>query len=107
VRREGIRGISSEQLQTCLRDGNRLVLLCLAEPVVVGDESGLRYRYSVSPVALPQSHPLARLTEKEMGIVYESDISGRLFASSQQSDCTPTCGAMIRDLIDIYQGNFQ
>lgn len=43
--------------------GERIVLLCLAE------RNGDDYRLSVRPTPLPIYHPLARMTDDEMGRV--------------------------------------
>ena len=60
-------------------DGKRIVLLCKAERTASG-----RYDLSVAPTALPADHPLARMSEWEMGVVYHTDISGRASATSAE-----------------------
>lgn len=91
-----------EDLQSARARGERVVLLCLAEQKF---DSPHRFQLSVRPTSLPESHPLARLTGDEMGVVYSTDIMGQIALSSQQKDSTPTAAAMIRDLIDIYSSN--
>ena len=73
----------------------RIVLLGLAE-LVEGD-----YRLSVRPTALPNDHPLARMSGDEMGIVYYTDIGGRTSAATLEHGPLPTAAAMLRDLIDL------
>ena len=92
---EGIVEVDAEQLQAASARGQRIVLLCLAE------RSGDDYRLSVRPTALPGDHPLARMGGDEMGIVYYTDISGRLSVSSRETDPMPTSAAMLRDAIEI------
>jgi homoserine dehydrogenase len=59
------------------------------------------YRLSVRPTALPASHPLARMGGDEMGVVYYTDIAGRLSVTTLERDPVPTAAAMLRDAIDI------
>jgi homoserine dehydrogenase len=92
---EGITRLSATDLQVAAARGERVVLLCLAERM--GDD----YRLSVRPTALPGDHPLARMSGDEMGIVYYTDISGRLSFSTRETDPVPTAAAMLRDTIEI------
>jgi homoserine dehydrogenase len=92
---EGITGLTAEDLRLAAARGERVVLLCLAE------RAGDGYRLSVRPTALPIDHPLARMSGDEMGIVYHTDISGRLSMTSRETSPVPTAAAMLRDLIEI------
>ena len=95
---EGISGVTPEMLGAAARRGERIVLLCLAEPR--GDRSET-FRLSVHPTALPLGHPLARMDGDEMGVVYHTDIAGRASATSLERDPMPTAAAMLRDLLEI------
>lgn len=95
VARQGILGLTADDLRAARARGAVIVLLGLAEP------AGDGYTLSVAPSALPADHPLARMSGDEMGIVYHTDIAGRLAASSLEVDATPTAAAMLRDLIGI------
>jgi len=92
---EGITRLTAEELRAATARGERVVLLCLAE------RAGDGYRLSVRPTALPLDHPLARMGGDEMGIVYYTDISGRLSMTTRETDPVPTAAAMLRDLIEI------
>lgn len=92
---EGITRLTADELRAAAARGQRIVLLCLAEPVA-GD-----YRLSVRPAALPLDHPLARMGGDEMGIVYSTDIGGRASATTLERGPKPTAAAMLRDLIDL------
>ena len=92
---QGIAKLSAADLQAAAARGERIVLLCLAERAM-GD-----YRLSVRPTALPASHPLARMGGDEMGVVYYTDIAGRLSVTTLERDPVPTAAAMLRDAIDI------
>ena len=95
---EGIGRVTPELLRVAARRGERIVLLCLAEPA--DDKTG-SFRLSVRPTALPLDHPLARMDGDEMGVVYHTDIAGRASATSLERDPVPTAAAMLRDLLEI------
>lgn len=96
---EGITRLTANELQTAISNGERVVLLCLAEP------DGPRFRLSVRPTALPLDHPLARMSRDEMGLVFHTDIAGRLAASSHERGPQPTAAAMLRDVLEIVAEN--
>ncbi|MEO7913135.1 MAG: homoserine dehydrogenase [Roseiflexaceae bacterium] len=93
---EGITKLTADELRAASARGERIVLLCLAEP------DGDAYRLSVRPTALPAEHPLARMTADEMGIVYHTDIAGQLSMTTAEMSPVPTAAAMLRDTIEIF-----
>jgi homoserine dehydrogenase len=93
----GIRDVTVTELHAATARGERLVLLGRA---VRSSEAG-DWRLTVAPTSLPLSHPLARMGADEMGIVYRTDISGTLHATSEEADAVPTAAAMLRDLIGL------
>ena len=92
---EGVLGLTAADLVSAQARGERIVLRCLAE------WTGNDYALSVRPTALPLAHPLARMSGDEMGIVYETDITGRQTISTQERDPIPTASAMLRDAVDV------
>jgi homoserine dehydrogenase len=92
---EGITTLTAEDLRAAATRGERIVLLCLAE------RHADDYALSVRPTALPADHPLARMSGDEMGIVYYTDIAGRLSVTTRETDPVPTAAAMLRDTIEI------
>jgi homoserine dehydrogenase len=92
---EGITRLAANELRAAVSRGERIVLLCLAE------RDGERYRLSVRPTALASDHPLARMSGDEMGVVYYTDIAGRLSLTSHEISPEPTAAAMLRDVIEI------
>ena len=92
---EGITRLTAEDLHAASARGERIVLLCLAE------RQGDGFALSVRPTALPADHPLARMGGDEMGVVYYTDIAGRLSVTSRETDPVPTAAAMLRDTIEI------
>jgi homoserine dehydrogenase len=93
---EGITRLTTNELRAASARGERIVLLCLAE------RAGDVYRLSVRPTALPATHPLARMSADEMGIVYHTDIAGTLSMTTRETDPVPTAAAMLRDTIEIF-----
>jgi homoserine dehydrogenase len=93
---EGITGIRPEELKRATVSGKVIKLIAKAER-----ENG-GYRLSVQPTWLDRSHPLARLTAHQMGIVYHTDINGTITATIVEEDPLPTAAAMLRDLVNIY-----
>lgn len=91
----GIAALTADDLRAATQRGERIVLLCLAERK--GDDFAL----SVRPTSLPASHPLARMSGDEMGVVYHSDITGMQTATTLETDPIPTAAAMLRDVLDI------
>jgi homoserine dehydrogenase len=93
----GIRALTLDDLRAADARGERIVLLGSADPAGDGGDWAL----TVAPVALPKTHPLARMSADEMGVVYHTDISGTLTATAEEVDATPTAAAMLRDIIEI------
>jgi homoserine dehydrogenase len=93
---EGITGIGPEELKQAAASGKVIKLIAKAKR----EDSG--YRLSVQPTWLELSHPLARLTAHQMGIVYHTDINGTITSTVVEEDPMPTAAAMLRDLINIY-----
>ena len=95
----GIRDVTVTQLHAAAANHERIVLLGTAEPAH-GD-----WIFKVAPVALPMSHPLARMGGDEMGVVYHTDIAGKICVTSAEVEATPTAAAMLRDVLTIIGDN--
>jgi homoserine dehydrogenase len=93
---EGITQITGEMLREAASRGKRIKLVATAQ------ERDDGYSLSVRCVELEASHPLAQLRSKQMGIVYQTDISGAISATIVEETPVPTASAMLRDVIDIY-----
>jgi homoserine dehydrogenase len=83
-------------LQQAAAEGKRVKLVAVAE------QEGEGYRLSVGPAWLEAGHPLAQLGPKQMGIVYHSDISGRISAAIVEETPVPTASAVLRDVVELY-----
>jgi len=90
---EGIRKITPDDLRAAEEHRQTIKLIARAERV------GRNYNLSVKPTWLDKTHPLARLGAGMMGIIYETDINGTIFASIEEEDPYPTAAAVLRDLV--------
>jgi len=101
----GIVGLGADELRSARERGSRYRLLARAERCA--DETpGVRsvYDLSVAPVPLPPDHPLGHLGQKQMGVVFSTDIYGTITAIIDEPDPIPSAATMLRDLLDIYVG---
>ena len=96
VARTGIRDLSARALREATAAGKRVRLLATAVEATSG------YRLSVEPRVLSPDHPLGRLGEKEMGIVYYTDIYGTITATIREETPVPSAATILRDILAIY-----
>lgn len=92
---EGIGGVTPDELAQLRRDGVALKLLASARRGATGLE------LSVAPVPLPLEHPLARLRDTGMGILFHTDLLDDLFISVENDSPFGTAQAMLRDIVNI------
>lgn len=97
LRVEGIRGVTSEHLAQA--QANNQIIKLVARAV---KELGT-WKFTVRPEWLDASHPLAMVPGGYMGVLYESDINGEIFARIKEDNPYPTAAAVLRDVINIYQ----
>ena len=115
VERVGITGVSMDDLARAKAQGMVTKLLCVAERIApdaapsgpaqaTGNlpPAGARYKLSVKPTALPPTHPMARLTAGQMGVMYHTDVNGEITAIIEEGNPMPTAAAVVRDLINLY-----
>jgi len=91
---QGIRGIGREALLQARDRGHAVKLLVTAQP------DGDSYALAVRPTEVPLTHPLARLSRWEMGVVYTTDINGVITAIIEDEGTTATAAAVLRDVIN-------
>ncbi len=91
----GIRGMSADEIRAAREAGAIVRLVATAERHDGG------YRLTVAPRRLPADHPLGRLSAHEMGIVYHTDVAGRLVAIIEEREPEPTAAAVLRDVIAV------
>lgn len=95
----GIEAITVDMVREAHEAGERIKLL--ASAMRRPDHS---YSLVVAPRRLSLNHPLARLAGHQMGVVFETDVNGRIGISIEEEDPTPTAAAMLRDLIHVSNG---
>jgi homoserine dehydrogenase len=93
----GITALDVDALRSAQERGARYRLLAQAERSPDG-----AYTLSVAPVPLPPDHPLGRLSRRQVGVVFNTDIYGTITAIIEEPDPTPSAAAMLRDVLDIY-----
>lgn len=93
----GITTLDVNTLRAAQEQGQRYRLLARAER----DSDGA-YTLSVAPVPLPLDHPLGRLSHKQLGVVFSTDIYGTITAIIDENNPIPSAATMLRDVLDIY-----
>jgi len=93
----GIRDVDPAELAAARERGEAVVLVGLAEREGPEEE----WRLSVRPTALARTHPLARMEPEEQGVVFTTDVAGRLAVTGYAPDAVPTAASVLRDLVDL------
>lgn len=93
----GIRGVTQEDVRAAQERGEVIKLIAMAE------HTGSDYRFSVKPTSLKKDHPLVQLGNDWQGVIYYTDINGKILAAIDSEDPTPTAAAVLEDLIEICQ----
>ena len=97
VERTGIRDLPASQLSQARERGYLYRLIARTDR----QEDGV-FQLSVKPTPLPSTHPFGRLGQKQMGVVYETDIYGTITLIINEENPIPSAATMLRDLLDIY-----
>ena len=92
---EGIGGVTPEQLKLATSRNQVVKLIALAQ------RKDNDYQFSVRPTTLERSHPLAAVGADMMAVIYQTDINGTIFISSEEEDPYPTAAAVLRDIVHV------
>lgn len=92
---EGIGAVSAAKLAQLRREGVALKLLASAR------RRGSRLDLSVAPTPLPLEHPLARLRDTSMGVLFHTDLLGDLYVAVEADSPFGTAQSMLRDIVNI------
>ena len=92
---EGISAVTTAHLTQARRQGCALKLLAS----VRRGPRGLHA--TVAPTPLPLEHPLARLRQTGMGVLFHTDLLGDLLVSVEGDAPLSTAQAMLRDVVNI------
>jgi homoserine dehydrogenase len=98
VYREGIEGVSAEDIAFARRLGYVVKLLAVAERV--GDAVSVR----VQPAMLPAAHPLAAVRESFNAVLIEGERVGPLMLYGRGAGGDPTATSVVGDLIELARG---
>jgi homoserine dehydrogenase len=98
VHREGIEGVSAEDIAFARRLGYVVKLLAVAERV--GDAVSVR----VQPAMLPSAHPLAAVRESFNAVLIEGERVGPLMLYGRGAGGDPTATSVVGDLIELARG---
>ena len=95
IEREGIGGVTREQLQRALADGHRVKLVAAAQ------REGRRVRARVAPVAVRAGDLLAGLDGQQNAIILQTDLLGEIAIVQRGAGLTQTAYALLSDLVTI------
>lgn len=95
VYREGITGVTAQDVAYAARFGYRIKLLGIARVAAEGVEM------RVHPTLVPERHPLARVDGVSNAVVIEGDAVGETLHAGPGAGSSATASAVIADLIDI------
>jgi homoserine dehydrogenase len=98
VATKGIEDIAPDDVVRALGEGKRWKLIGQA----VRQEDGT-VTASVSPVALPASHPLAGISGATNAVSFDTDLLGHVTVSGPGAGRTETAYALISDIIAIHE----
>ncbi|MHB9145336.1 MAG: homoserine dehydrogenase [Symbiobacteriia bacterium] len=96
IARQGITKVTGAQAAAARERGGGLKLLARAWREVGGD-----VRCEVAVTELPSDHLLAHVDGTEKGIVYHTDLLGRLAVIGGGSGPTPAAASVLRDIINL------
>jgi homoserine dehydrogenase len=94
VYREGITGVTDDDIRSARSLGYVVKLLAVAE--AVGDEIAVR----VHPALVPVHHPLASVRDAFNAVFIEADAVGELMLYGRGAGGDPTASAVLGDLVD-------
>jgi homoserine dehydrogenase len=99
VYREGITGVSAEQIAAAKRDGFVIKLLAICE-FIDADESGPEgVSVRVYPALVPRGHPLASVDGAYNAVFVEAEAAGRLMFYGSGAGGTQTASAILGDVV--------
>jgi len=99
VQVEGITRVTREELLSAQEAGEAIRLVAEARRLPDGT-----YDLQVGPRRLPADHTLARLRQKELAVIYHTDLYGTVTATIHAPTGPPSATAsVLRDILDIHE----
>ena len=103
VHREGITGVTAEQIAAANEIGCKIKLLAICERVTTEGPDGPVESVSarVHPVMLPSAHPLAKVDGAFNAVYVEAEAAGELMFYGPGAGGAPTASAVLGDLVTV------
>jgi homoserine dehydrogenase len=95
VTREGIRGVTADDLAKARREGNSIRLIARVE------WHGEEVRASVGPMTRDAGETLGRLRNDQMGVVFRTDVLGLVSSTVEAAGGVPTALTVLRDVFNL------
>jgi homoserine dehydrogenase len=94
---EGITQVSAQDIAAADRMGRTIKLLSIVERIE--EENGERISARVYPALIPETHPLASVSEAYNAVFIEADAAGSLMFYGQGAGGAPTASAILGDVV--------
>ncbi len=94
---EGITSVTAQDIAAAARMGRTIKLLSIVERIE--EENGERISARVYPALIPDSHPLASVSEAYNAVFIEAEAAGSLMFYGQGAGGAPTASAVLGDLV--------
>ena len=94
---EGITDVSAQDIAAAGRMGRTIKLLSIVERIE--EENGERISARVYPALIPETHPLASVSEAYNAVFIEAEAAGSLMFYGQGAGGAPTASAVLGDVV--------
>jgi homoserine dehydrogenase len=99
VYREGITGVTAQQIAAAKRDGLVIKLLAICEFIEADDSGPEGVSVRVYPALVPRSHPLGSVDGAYNAVFVEAEAAGRLMFYGSGAGGTQTASAILGDVV--------
>jgi homoserine dehydrogenase len=99
VHREGITGVTAEQIEAAKRSGHVIKLLAICERLVDDTTGGFGVSTRVHPTLIPRSHPLAAAHGANNAVYVEAEAAGPLMFYGAGAGGLQTASAVLGDIV--------
>jgi homoserine dehydrogenase len=101
VAREGITGLTSEDVDWAKRQGYVVKLLAVAERYDDGADGAPGVQVRVHPALVPEGHPLAGVRGAFNAVFVEAEAAGELMFYGRGAGGVPTASAVLGDVVSV------
>jgi homoserine dehydrogenase len=95
VAREGIRGVTAQDLEGARRQDKSIRLIARVE------RAGSEVRATVGPALRDANETLGRLRNDQMGVVFHTDVLGKVSSTVEAAGGVPTALTVLRDVFNL------